>query len=218
MMRVYLFRLFYYIFYSLTPDHGYPARVVLPGIAGCRNVKWVQSIKLSKKPSDSPWMKHYYRMADGSPIQKLPMNSIILSPEKHSMLSLRPSRDGSVKKESTTTVTVTGVAYTGGNDSKIVAVDVTADGGKTWIPARLISDDIKEANSNGTINHDCAWVRFIADMPITISDTDTLLTDISFHSRATDSQNKMQPRISPKQRGYLYDGWGFTKVSLKIQK
>jgi len=28
----------------LTPDHGYPIRVLLPGIIGARNVKWVMNM------------------------------------------------------------------------------------------------------------------------------------------------------------------------------
>ena len=30
--------------HPLSLDHGYPIRVVLPGIAGARNVKWLESI------------------------------------------------------------------------------------------------------------------------------------------------------------------------------
>ena len=54
----------------LPRDHGYPVRVLLPGIAGARNVKWLQSIKLSKSPSRSPWNSHYYRKNDESHIQE----------------------------------------------------------------------------------------------------------------------------------------------------
>jgi hypothetical protein len=28
----------------LPPDHGYPLRVVVPGVAGCRSVKWVSCL------------------------------------------------------------------------------------------------------------------------------------------------------------------------------
>ena len=27
----------------LPPDHGFPVRVVVPGVAGCRSVKWVSA-------------------------------------------------------------------------------------------------------------------------------------------------------------------------------
>ena len=32
-------------------DHGYPIRVVVPGVVGARNVKWLRKIVLSKKVS-----------------------------------------------------------------------------------------------------------------------------------------------------------------------
>lgn len=35
----------------LPRDHGYPIRLLAPGHAGCRNVKWVSSIVLSAEPS-----------------------------------------------------------------------------------------------------------------------------------------------------------------------
>ena len=49
---------------NISPDHGYPIRVILPGIAGARNVKWLQSIKVSKKASNSPWNAYYYKEQD----------------------------------------------------------------------------------------------------------------------------------------------------------
>jgi hypothetical protein len=39
----------------LLPDHGYPIRAVLPGIIGARNVKWVNSVRLARTSSESPW-------------------------------------------------------------------------------------------------------------------------------------------------------------------
>ena len=37
---------------TLPRDHGYPIRLLAPGTAGCRNVKWVQSIEISEEPSE----------------------------------------------------------------------------------------------------------------------------------------------------------------------
>lgn len=88
---------------NLSPDHGYPIRALLPGIAGARNVKWLCKISVGKE-QDSPWTRHYYR--DGShprrPIYGLPMNSIILSPEPGAWLDARAS-----------SVKVRGVAFAG---------------------------------------------------------------------------------------------------------
>ena len=33
----------------LPRDHGFPLRVIVPGVVGARNVKWVQKIVLSGK-------------------------------------------------------------------------------------------------------------------------------------------------------------------------
>ena len=37
---------------TLPRDHGFPLRLLAPGHAGCRNVKWVGSISVTEKPSD----------------------------------------------------------------------------------------------------------------------------------------------------------------------
>jgi sulfite oxidase len=36
---------------TLPRDHGFPVRLLAPGHAGCRNVKWVSSIMLTAEPS-----------------------------------------------------------------------------------------------------------------------------------------------------------------------
>lgn len=37
---------------TLPRDHGYPIRLLAPGHAGCRNVKWVQQIIVSDEASE----------------------------------------------------------------------------------------------------------------------------------------------------------------------
>ena len=82
------------------------------GIAGARSVKWLQSIKLSRKPSESPWNSYYYRRNDGSHIQELPINSIILSP-KNGNISINKNE---------MMLHVEGVAYSSGNGIQKVEV------------------------------------------------------------------------------------------------
>ena len=45
----------------LPKDHGYPLRVLLPGVAGCRSVKWVAKIQLTEGEVGSPWQEKSYQ-------------------------------------------------------------------------------------------------------------------------------------------------------------
>ena len=42
---------------ELSADHGFPVRVVVPGIAGARSVKWLSRIIASQHESDSHWQQ-----------------------------------------------------------------------------------------------------------------------------------------------------------------
>lgn len=39
-------------------DHGFPLRVVCPGIVGARSVKWLGKIHVSKEESQSHWQQY----------------------------------------------------------------------------------------------------------------------------------------------------------------
>merc|ERR1719159_101011 len=41
----------------LPPEHGYPVRVVVPGVVGVRNVKWLKHIKTSDQEATGPWQR-----------------------------------------------------------------------------------------------------------------------------------------------------------------
>jgi sulfite oxidase len=45
----------------LPADHGFPVRVVVPGYAGVRHVKWLKSITVSAHDSPLPWHQTDYR-------------------------------------------------------------------------------------------------------------------------------------------------------------
>ena len=76
---------------ELTLDHGYPLRVVAPGIVGIRCAKWIESIALSDEESSSYDQKENYKLVKGKDLDnidytKLPplygvgINSAICSP------------------------------------------------------------------------------------------------------------------------------------------
>lgn len=47
---------------ALPPDHGFPARLVVPGWVGIASIKWLGSLEVSTSPLHSPWDTQYYRL------------------------------------------------------------------------------------------------------------------------------------------------------------
>ena len=45
----------------LEGDHGYPLRVICPGIVAARSVKWVSEIEITDEESKSFWQQNDYR-------------------------------------------------------------------------------------------------------------------------------------------------------------
>jgi len=46
---------------ELPRDHGFPIRIVAPGIVGARNVKWLGKIIVSDEESSSHWQRNDYK-------------------------------------------------------------------------------------------------------------------------------------------------------------
>jgi len=123
----------------LTRDHGYPVRVLAPGVIGARNVKWLGKIEVSEVESDSHWQKRDYKgfhpginwdnvedMWDKSQaIQDMPVTSSIATCKKD---------------PETGDLLLSGYAWSGGG-RKILRVDLTPDGGKTWTQAHTLVQD-----------------------------------------------------------------------------
>ena len=49
----------------LPPDHGAPARLVVPGWVGIASIKWLGRIEVADRPLFSPWNTTQYRMVGG---------------------------------------------------------------------------------------------------------------------------------------------------------
>ena len=80
----------------LPPDHGFPARLVVPGWVGIAWIKWLGSIEVADHPLTSPWNTTSYRMigpdypADSPPLTAQPPKSAFELPWEAELPPGRP--------------------------------------------------------------------------------------------------------------------------------
>ncbi|KAA8546358.1 hypothetical protein F0562_002903 [Nyssa sinensis] len=148
----------------LSPDHGFPVRMIIPGFIGGRMVKWLKRIIVTTKESDS-----YYHYKDNRVlpshvdaelanaeawwykpeyiINELNINSVITTPCHEAIL---PINSWTTQRP----YTLRGYAYSGGG-KKVTRVEVTMDGGETWHVCML--DHPEKANQYGKYWCWCFW-------------------------------------------------------------
>ena len=121
----------------LRPEQGYPVRLLVPGVQGVSNVKWLRRIKVG----DMPWntreetLQYSDLMPDGSSRQFTwiqEAKSVITSPSGEQQLL---DKGGYYQ--------ITGLAWSG--RGRIKRVDVSTDGGKSWKTAQLQSPVLTKA-------------------------------------------------------------------------
>ena len=191
----------------LPRDHGYPLRVVAPGIVGARNVKWLCKIVASKDESPGHWQQNDYKgfspnidwhnvdFKSAPAIQELPVVSGICSP-----------RNGNTVHESEEFVTVQGYAYSGGGRG-IVRVDVSGDAGKTWHTATLTQADQQ-------LDRMWSWTQWSVEVPI----PETHNGSVEVCCKAVDSSYNTQPEnVGPiwNLRGVLNNSWH--RINLSVE-
>lgn len=187
---------------TLPADHGFPIRVVAPGRAGCRQVKWVTGISVDAAPSNldsgSKLDRHFCRdisfehhirfgesklRLDQAPVlQTLGVQSIVCRPSNNAQISLAKGADS---------VEISGIAYAGGGRG-ISRVEVSIDGGKKFTGAEVDTPlDYSYAGRNW------AWVRFHQKVPLTAEMKKKLSKgkklELEFVSRAVDGDFNFQP-------------------------
>lgn len=161
----------------LPPDHGYPVRLVVPGWVGIASIKWLGELRVTTTRVDSPWNTRWYRMHgagwDGAEAElgRMPVKSVIDVTGAPTV-----GRVGVLR----------GRAWAG--EASIRAVEVSADGGRTWDEASLAGP-----------NEPSAWVEWEHPWTPTRPGTHELVT------RATDSLGRTQPDVAPDNAdGYLF--------------
>jgi DMSO/TMAO reductase YedYZ molybdopterin-dependent catalytic subunit len=106
----------------LPPDHGFPARLVVPGWVGIASVKWLGAIEVSGRRLTSPWNTLFYRM-DGEPLSRIDGAKSAFELAWNAVL------------EAGCTHLLRGRSWSALRD--IARVCVSTDGGTSWRPARL---------------------------------------------------------------------------------
>lgn len=107
----------------LTPEHGYPARLVVPGFYGTNSVKWLTRLTLAGVRAPGPFTTRWYNdpVRDGSqpasgrtaPVWSIAPQSIIVAPAPDTTIAV--SRENEIW----------GWAWA---DGGVSAVDITVDG------------------------------------------------------------------------------------------
>lgn len=101
----------------LTDKHGYPARLLIPGIFGMKNVKWVTRIELLGTDFRGYWQERGW--SDPAPVQTFSRIDVPLG-----------------GRTVTSPLDIGGIAHAG--DRGIKRVELSVDGGRTWLEARLV--------------------------------------------------------------------------------
>lgn len=188
---------------ELPRDHGFPVRVVVPGVVGARSVKWLRRVAVSPDESPSHWQQNDYKgfspcvdwdtvdYRTAPAIQELPVQSAVTQPRPGA--AVPPGE-----------LTVKGYAWSGGG-REVVRVDVSLDGGRTWKVARLMGDKAPPGRA-------WAWALWELTVPVEAG------TELEIVCKAVDSSYNVQPdSVAPiwNLRGVLSTAWHRVRVSVQ---
>jgi DMSO/TMAO reductase YedYZ molybdopterin-dependent catalytic subunit len=161
----------------LPADHGYPARLVVPGWVGIASIKWLGELRVTTRAETSPWNTKWYRMhgagweGDAGVLDRMPVKSVL---------------DTTGPLPAGVPVTLHGRAWSG--EASIRSVSVSLDGGSTWRAAELVGD-----------NPVSGWTGWELEAEFDGPGDACVVT------RAVDSSGRAQPEVSPpNEDGYLF--------------
>jgi sulfane dehydrogenase subunit SoxC len=152
---------------ALRKEHGYPVRLVVPGWEGNLWIKWLRRIEVLDAPVESrEETSKYTDVLDNGVARKwsweMDAKSIVTSPSPQAPI-----------KHGHGPLVITGLAWSG--RGAITGVDVSVDGGKNWVEARLAAP-----------GQDKALTRFYLD-------TTWNGEEMFLQSRARDATGYVQP-------------------------
>ncbi|MFC4439619.1 MULTISPECIES: sulfite oxidase [Natrialbaceae] len=197
----------------LTPDHGYPVRLVVPGWFGNNCVKWVAELEVTEKMHAGEawadyveWQHESYRMlaADQEPSERESIDEfdtraqmdaeaageIDYAPYLYDQLVKSlvgyPGENATLEpREQDGRIEIVGVAWAG--DDRAERVEISVDGGETWADADFFGQDL---GPYGWRQFRYCW--------------DAEPGEYTIVSRATDEHGRNQPRtVADAEEGLL---------------
>ena len=181
----------------LEPEHGFPMRIVVPGFAGARSPKWLKTITVQDQPSGAHYQAADYKLyppdmrpetedlARGITIEAMPLNSAICEPACGTSLAA-----GRVEIR----------GYAVASDRAVVRVDLSGDGGRTWIQAEIEP----EAASRWS------WTFWHGTLDLPAGERELCV-------RAWDAAGQTQPALPDETwnfKGYLSAAWHRVRVTV----
>lgn len=174
--------------------HGGPLRLIVPGYTGVNNIKYIKRLAFTAQETDAKIMSHGYRISPpggkGDPnqpsVQEMTVKSWINSPGPDSTLFDKGR------------VQISGVAF--GGLHAVRRVEVSVDGGKTWVDARFVGPDLGKY----------AWRQFVLETRLPAGQH-------VLASRATDALGNVQPQQRLENAaGYNNTSWSDHAVTVKV--
>lgn len=187
----------------LTPDHGYPVRLIVPDWFGNNCVKWVAELEVLEKMHAGEewadyveWQHNSYRMlaTDQEPAEhnsidefdtRAQMDAEAAGEVDHApylydqfikSIIGYPGENATISsRDQDGRIEVVGVAWAG--DDRVERVELSVDGGETWADAELVGEDLGPY----------AWRQFRYCW-------DAEPGEYALVSRATDEHGRSQPR------------------------
>lgn len=131
---------------ALRKEHGYPARLIVPGWEGNLWVKWLRRIEVTSGPVESREETSKYTDTLENGISRkwtwvMDAKSVVTAPSPQS-----PIQHGKGP------LVITGLAWSG--RGAITRVDVSIDGGRNWRTARLAAPGQRMAMTRFWLEHD----------------------------------------------------------------
>lgn len=165
--------------------HGGPLRLIIPGYTGVNNVKYVKRVALTAQESDAAIQVTRYRI-DPLGTKGNPSHPSVWEMDAKSWINRPDPAYGTVPAGM---VLIEGVAF--GGMTGVRGVEVSTDGGKTWLEAQLIGEDLGRY----------AWRQFVRPLRLAPG-------TYTVACRATDDKGNVQvEQRRENAAGYSNSSW-----------